>query len=97
MIASLTLATLALGATITVDDNGPADHPSIGAAVYAAQAGDVILVEPGNYGPFLLDAALTIVGRAGSAVKPCPMGESTLITSPGARAASCASPCPMGL
>ena len=36
-------------ATITVDDDGPADYDNIRAAINAATAGDTVLVAPGTY------------------------------------------------
>ncbi len=38
-----------LGATITVDDNGPADYTTIQQAIDQSQDGDVIVVRPGTY------------------------------------------------
>lgn len=38
------------GKTIRVDDDGPADYPTIQAAVDAADNGDTVLVAPGTYG-----------------------------------------------
>jgi hypothetical protein len=49
------LLTLVLGSgaamaiTLTVDDDGPADHPSIQSAINAAGPGDEIVVMPGRY------------------------------------------------
>lgn len=65
MTSLLSLALL--GATLTVDDDAPANHATIGAAIAAAQSGDLILVEPGTYPPFALTKRLTILGRAGGA------------------------------
>ncbi len=62
---AIQLAFVALGSVVTVDDNGPANFASISAAVLGTQAGDVIVVEPGTYGPFVLDKRLSILGRAG--------------------------------
>lgn len=57
----------ALAQSWTVDDDGPADFASIGAAIQApqVQAGDVLLVFPGEYASFTLDKSLRIVAAAG--------------------------------
>jgi len=39
----------AIGTTIYVDDNGPADFNNIQAAIYDANDGDTIIVAPGTY------------------------------------------------
>lgn len=64
MTSPLLLVLTLFASTITVDDDGPADFTEISDAILAAAAGDVLLVEPGNYGPFFLDKDLSIVGRA---------------------------------
>ena len=46
---SMCVVSSALAATITVDDNGPADFSTIQAAINAAVDGDVVLVKPGTY------------------------------------------------
>jgi hypothetical protein len=51
--------------TWTVDDNGPADFAQISEAIARVGAGDVLLVEPGQYARFDLSKRLTILGRAG--------------------------------
>ncbi|MFG0317426.1 MAG: hypothetical protein ACF8XB_09145 [Planctomycetota bacterium JB042] len=64
---SLTLLALSLNAaTWTVDDDGPADFREISQAIASAVDGDVLLVEPGQYGSFFLDKDLAIVGRVGA-------------------------------
>lgn len=45
----LLLAALAPQNIITVDDDGPADYPSVVTAVGFAQPGDIISIAPGNY------------------------------------------------
>jgi len=52
---------------LTVDDDGPADFAVVADAVAAAQPGDVIVVELGNYTGDLLaiDKPITIAGRNG--------------------------------
>lgn len=59
----------AVGATIVVDEaNGPGAHfTDIPAAVTAAAPGDLLLVRPGEYSPFLLNKAITIVGAPNGA------------------------------
>jgi hypothetical protein len=65
MIAiALAAAALAASTTWTVDDDGPADFTQISEAIAQAASGDLILVEPGEYGPFDLDKRLTILARA---------------------------------
>lgn len=49
--------------TWTVDDNGPADFASVQAAVDAAGAGDVILIEPGSYGNVVVAKPLSLLGN----------------------------------
>jgi hypothetical protein len=51
--------------TWTVDDNGPADFPSVNAALAQVADGDVLLVQPGSYPAFQLNKALSILGPAG--------------------------------
>ncbi|HKX46672.1 MAG TPA: hypothetical protein VJP77_08205, partial [Planctomycetota bacterium] len=46
----------------TVDDDGPADFADVAAAVAAVGAGDVLLIEPGNYGPVTLTKRLSLLG-----------------------------------
>ncbi|WP_193746363.1 right-handed parallel beta-helix repeat-containing protein [Demequina aestuarii] len=63
--AGLTLvsATTASAATLTVDDDGPADFASISAAVAAATPGDVVTVAAGSYTEDVtVDKQLSIVG-----------------------------------
>lgn len=61
LVGTLTVAALAAN-TWTVDDDGPANFPSISAAVNAASDGDIILVAPGAYHGFATDKALSILG-----------------------------------
>lgn len=42
----------------------PQDHASIQGAIDAASAGDVILVNGGDHGPFVIDKPLTLIGSA---------------------------------
>ena len=49
VLISLTLVLTSFGATITVDDNGPAHYARIQAAIDDSMDGDVIVVEPGVY------------------------------------------------
>ena len=55
---------LARADVLTVDDDGPADHATLQAAVDAALAGDVILVHPGDYAGCLLDGKPLVVAAA---------------------------------
>lgn len=64
LFASALLA-LSLGTIWTVDDDGPADFSTIGAAVVAAAEGDTIHVFPGQYPPFALGKRLFVVGQSG--------------------------------
>jgi hypothetical protein len=64
------LSTSALGGVITVDDSGGADFLDLPPAVAAAQDGDTILVHPGLYSAFALQAkSLTILGLASGQVR----------------------------
>ncbi len=57
------LASFASAHTYIVDDDGPgADFTEISSAIAAASAGDVLLVQRGNYRAFTLDKGLSIVG-----------------------------------
>jgi hypothetical protein len=62
----LLLMLLAIPAdTFTVDDDGPhADFASILDAVAAANGGDILHVQPGDYEPFVLNKNLLIMGPA---------------------------------
>ncbi|MBI4881555.1 MAG: hypothetical protein HY812_18120 [Planctomycetes bacterium] len=69
-------------ATWTVDDDGPADFPSIASAVFQAQTGDVLLVEPGSYGPFVVvGKRLSILGPA-SGARPKVLQKSYVLGAP---------------
>ncbi|MFG0320230.1 MAG: hypothetical protein ACF8XB_23355 [Planctomycetota bacterium JB042] len=65
-LAPLLPATLLAGNTFTVDDDGPADFPSILEAVAsgAVTDGDLLLVASGSYAGFHLDKELTLCGPA---------------------------------
>ncbi|MBI1380488.1 MAG: hypothetical protein GC161_05295 [Planctomycetaceae bacterium] len=67
------IATLA--STLVVAASGGGDFSELQAAVDAASDGDVLLVEPGTYGPFTTSKALTIVGPA-AGPKPLVLGHS---------------------
>jgi hypothetical protein len=57
------------GQVWTVDDDGPADFPSIQAAIVAAASGDTIQVQPGQYTRIdFLGKQLSIVSTGGPAV-----------------------------
>lgn len=64
-IAWIVAATSFAGTTWHVDDDGPADFPTITAAISAASDGDVILVAPGFYAGFSTSKSLSILGSAG--------------------------------
>lgn len=53
----------ALANTLMVDDDGPANFSTIQAAVDAAVAGDVIVVNAGNYTGFTVTKRLTLLGQ----------------------------------
>jgi hypothetical protein len=54
---------------IVDDDGGPGvDFTTIAAAEAASIAGDVILVRPGNYAGFTLDAGVAILGDTGASI-----------------------------
>ncbi len=65
--ACCALGATALAATLTVDDDGPADYASIQAAINAATGGDTILVKPGQYHETVnfLNKAITVTSEAG--------------------------------
>jgi hypothetical protein len=67
--APLLVAAAASGATLTVDDDGPADFTSIQAAIAAAANGDLILVRPGTYAEALSFGGklVTLRGDGGAA------------------------------
>lgn len=77
--------------TITVDDDGGphADFTSIVAAVAAANGGDIIKVQPGDYAPFILTKNLLIMGPADGA-KPTVQGRSVVHDCSGAMMAGLA-------
>lgn len=54
---------------------GPGNFAAIQEAIDAAAPGDVVLVEAGNYAPFVLDKGLTILGR-----RPGPGTVGTLVS-----------------
>lgn len=61
---SLSVAPSAWSATITVDDNGPADYSTIQAAINAAVDGDIVLVKPGTYTATGTAAVVDFRGKA---------------------------------
>ena len=63
---ALTPCSLALGDVLWVDDDGGVgiDYTDIQPAIDAAQAGDVLVVAPGDYGGFDLDIGLTIMNSS---------------------------------
>jgi len=66
MITLALLAALVVPSnTWTVDDDGPADFAQISDAVAQVQAGDVLLVAPGDYVSFILDKRVAILGQPG--------------------------------
>lgn len=57
------------GQTWIVDDDGPADFPSIQSAITAASSGDTIRVQPGQYGRIdYLGKRLSIISTGGASV-----------------------------
>jgi len=79
MCCVTTLFAASLGSIITVDDSGGANHTSISAAIAAASAGDVLIVEPGVYGSFVLDKELSILARAGGS-RPTVTGSCEIVS-----------------
>lgn len=63
LAAASTLPAAALASTIQIDAAGGAAFTAIQPAVDAASPGDVLVVAPGNYGPFTCAKRLTIVGE----------------------------------
>ena len=59
---TLALPALADPQIWTVDDDGPADFAEVSDAIAAASPGDTLWVEPGLYGPAVLDKELTVIG-----------------------------------
>jgi hypothetical protein len=80
--AALAFVAAQLGSIHVVDDDGGADFTSITAAIAASVPGDVILVEPGSYGAFVLDKRLSLLGRAG-APRPKVSGKSEIVATGG--------------
>ena len=69
MLVMACLATSARGATWVVRQDGTGDFSTIGAAVAAAAADDLVRVGPGTYGEtILITASLTIESESGAAV-----------------------------
>jgi len=70
LVIFLTLAPTTFAGTFIVDDDGGpgVDFTDIAPAIAAAQAGDVLLVQPGNYAGFVLDKGLQILGGPGVVV-----------------------------
>src|SRR5262252_218274 len=77
---ALSLVATARASTWTVDDDGPADFPTISAAISAVAPGDVLFVMPGTYGAFTLYKPLTILGP-GAGPRPLVLGRSTVTAS----------------
>jgi hypothetical protein len=65
LFAVFLLATLTRAEVLEVDDSGGAPFASISAAVMAAADGDVILVQPGQYGGFTISGKSLVVAGAG--------------------------------
>lgn len=82
LFCAVALSFAPVGSTITVDDDGPADFPTIAEAIAAAAPGDIVLVAAGNYGPFFLDRRLRILGATGTA-RPRVGGLSVLASAAG--------------
>lgn len=71
MAAAIATVSPSWGIVITVDDDGPADHATIQAAVLAAGAGDEIQVAAGTYtlvGTLNVDKSLSIIGASEAGV-----------------------------
>jgi hypothetical protein len=65
-LGPLAFGAVAPGETLTVDDDGPADFPSVAAALAAASPGALIQIAPGHYPQTLhLTQAVTLTGLAG--------------------------------
>lgn len=67
VLLPLVAPALAAQAKWTVDDNGPADFSSLQTAVDTVAPGDILLIEPGNYGVVLVNKPITLLGSPGSA------------------------------
>lgn len=69
VLAALVATGTALGVTLTVDDDGPADFVSIQAGINAAANGDEVVVRPGLYRETLnfLGKAITVRSEQGPA------------------------------
>lgn len=65
-LASLVAVVSLAANTWTVDDNGPADFPSLIAAMSVVADGDTLLVSPGFYNGFSTSKAVSILGKPGA-------------------------------
>lgn len=72
MLLSILPIAIMLGASITVDDDGPADFDNLQKAINSATAGDTILISPGTYEDFTLDKNVHLVGIAPGGLSSSP-------------------------
>ena len=64
IVASISITPQSKAATITVDDDGPADYHSIQLAILAASAGDTVYVHSGIYNEHLvIDKTINLTGE----------------------------------
>ena len=82
LVVSLATSALTAQSTHTVDAGGGGDFTEISAAVAAANAGDLLIVNAGNYNGFVLDKQLTIVGSHPD--KPTVWGLTDIVSPAGA-------------
>jgi hypothetical protein len=79
---TLPSAALLLAQTFVVDASGGGDFTTLQAAIDAAQAGDILLVQPGTYAPFVLAKELQLLGPA-AGPRPEVIGHSQIQGVPG--------------
>jgi hypothetical protein len=71
MLTLLSSAPAVFGQTTwTVAPSGPADFPSVAAALPVVAAGDVLLIAPGDYGSVTITKSLTLLGSQSASARP---------------------------
>ncbi|MBI5433983.1 MAG: hypothetical protein HZA52_14220 [Planctomycetes bacterium] len=68
LLAIASLASVTTAGTYVVDAAGGGDFTDLAPAIAFASPGDVLLIQPGNYGGFTLDKRLTLVGQGAGVI-----------------------------